>query len=62
MNWPQDTGFRSVAISGSLKYITINPVVAIKLLPGLSVGGGVMVNYGKISMYQGLLALSHATN
>ncbi len=34
MNWPQDTGFRSVAISGSLKYITINPVVAVKCCPG----------------------------
>ena len=45
MSWPQDTGFRSVAISGSLKYITINPVVAIRLLPSLSVGGGAMINY-----------------
>jgi long-chain fatty acid transport protein len=54
MSWPEDTGFRSVAISGSLKYITINPVVAVKLLPGLSVGGGAMFNYGNISMYQGL--------
>jgi long-chain fatty acid transport protein len=58
MSWPQDTGFRSVAISGSLKYITINPVVAVKLLPGLSVGGGAMVNYGNISMYQGLKPLA----
>jgi long-chain fatty acid transport protein len=58
VNWPQDTGFRSVAISGSLKYITINPVVAVKVLPGLSVGGGVMVNYAKISMNQGLLPQS----
>ena len=58
MSWPQDTGFRSVAISGSLKYITINPVVAVKLLPGLSVGGGAMVNYGKINMDQGLMPFS----
>ena len=57
MSWPQDTGFRSVAISGSLKYITINPVVAVKLLPSLSVGGGAMVNYGKINLYQGLQPL-----
>jgi long-chain fatty acid transport protein len=56
MHWPQDTGFRSVAVSGSLKYITINPVVAIKLSPSLSVGGGVMVNYAKLDMHQGLLA------
>ena len=58
MNWPQHTGFRSVAISGSLKYITINPVVAVKLLPSLSVGGGVMVNYGKLDLHQGLLRLA----
>ncbi len=55
MSWPQDTGFRSVALSGSLKYITINPVVALKILPSLSLGGGVMVNYAKLSLYQGLL-------
>ncbi len=54
MSWPQDTGFRSVAISGNLKYFTINPVVAVKLTPTLSVGGGAMFNYGDISMYQGL--------
>jgi long-chain fatty acid transport protein len=54
IGWPQDTGFRSVAIGGSLKYITINPVVAVKLRPGLSVGGGVMINYGSLSMNQGL--------
>ena len=35
MSWPQDTGFRTVAISGSLTYVTINPVVALKLAPGL---------------------------
>jgi long-chain fatty acid transport protein len=58
MSWPQDTGFRSVAISGSLKYITINPAVAVKLLPSLSVGGGAMVNYGNINLYQGLAPLS----
>ncbi len=58
IRWPQDTGFRSVAIGGSLKYITINPVVAVKLLPGLSVGGGVMINYADLHMNQGLLPLA----
>jgi long-chain fatty acid transport protein len=56
MRWPQgldDADFRQAGISGSLKYITINPVVAVKLLPGLSVGGGAMLNYGKISMLLG---------
>lgn len=54
MSWPKDTGFSSVALGGSLKYITVNPVVAVKFAPGFSIGGGVMVNYAKISMNQGL--------
>ena len=53
--WPQDTGFRSVAIDGSLTYLTINPVVAVKVLPSLSIGAGVMVNYADMDMEQGLV-------
>jgi long-chain fatty acid transport protein len=56
MNWPdglEDEDLRVAGISGSLKYFTINPVVAVKLSPTLSVGGGVMVNYGKINMLLG---------
>jgi long-chain fatty acid transport protein len=53
--WPQDTGFRTVAIEGSLTYATINPVVAIEVAPGLSMGGGVTVSYGKLNLEQGLL-------
>lgn len=55
MSWPQDTGFRSVAISGKLTYITINPVVAWKILPSLSFGAGPMMNYVSMNMNQGLL-------
>ncbi len=55
-SWPQNTGFRSVATEGSLKYLRANPVIAFKLAPNLSIGGGVMVDYGKIDMEQGLLA------
>jgi long-chain fatty acid transport protein len=53
-SWPQDTGFRAVALDGSLTYLTINPVVAYKVLPSLSLGAGVMVNYADMSMEQGL--------
>jgi long-chain fatty acid transport protein len=56
MSWPQDTGFRSVAISGELTYITINPVVAWKILPSLSIAAGPMVNYVDMQFKQGLLA------
>jgi len=53
-SWPQDTGFRAVALSGSLTYVTVNPVIAFKVLPSLSIGGGVMVNYAKMNLDQGL--------
>jgi long-chain fatty acid transport protein len=56
ITWPQDTGFRSVAIEASLIYMRFNPVAAVELLPGLSLGAGVMVDYGNISMEQGLRA------
>jgi long-chain fatty acid transport protein len=53
-SWPQDTGFRSVAIGGSLTYVTINPVVAVKLPFNLSIGAGAMVNYANMDLDQGL--------
>ena len=54
VSWPQDTGFRTVALKSSLTYLTINPVVALKLSPTISIGGGVMVNYVKMELEQGL--------
>ncbi len=54
--WPQNTGFRTVAIEGSLMYIRANPVVAVQLVPGLSLAGGMMVDYSKLSQQQGLRA------
>jgi long-chain fatty acid transport protein len=54
MSWPQDTGFRTVATQGKLTYITINPAMALKLSPSLSIGGGLMVNYANMDLEQGL--------
>lgn len=56
VSWPQDTGFRAVALNSSLTYLTFNPVVAYKVLPSLSIGGGVMVNYADMNFEQGILA------
>lgn len=53
MNWGQNTGFRQVAISASLKYITIAPAVAWKVSPTLSVGAGAMINYVHMETSQG---------
>jgi long-chain fatty acid transport protein len=52
--WPQNTGFRSVATQGALTAFTINPVVALKLLPSFSMGGGVTINYVHVDLQQGL--------
>src|SRR5208282_4193280 len=54
MDWPDGTGFRTVATQGDLTYLTLNPVVAVKLLPNLSFGAGVMVNYVDMDLEQGL--------
>jgi long-chain fatty acid transport protein len=53
--WPQDTGFRTVATEGSLKYFTINPAGAYEVLPNLSLGAGVTFNYAKADLRQGLV-------
>jgi long-chain fatty acid transport protein len=55
IQWPQDTGFRAVAIEGKVTYVTINPVVAWEIVPGLSLGGGLKVNYANFELEQGLL-------
>ena len=57
----QDTGFRAVAMNGSLKYFRINPVVALKLAHNLSVAAGVMVDYGNMDLEQGMIADSAAS-
>lgn len=55
ISWPQDTGFRAVAIKGRLTYLRFNPVAAIELAPNLSLGVGLMADYGDINLEQGLL-------
>lgn len=59
VRWPQDTGLRTVATQGSLMTAAINPVAAFKLGPRLSVGGGILINYAKIDLRQGLTPIPH---
>jgi long-chain fatty acid transport protein len=54
MDWPQEAGFREIAINASLKYVTINPTVAWKILPSLSIAAGAMVNYVDMTTLQGV--------
>ncbi len=53
VDWPQDTGFRTLGVQGRLTTITINPAMAVKLAPNLSIGGGIMVNYANLDLQQG---------
>jgi long-chain fatty acid transport protein len=55
VEWPQDTGFRTLATQGSLTYVTINPVMALELAPNFSVGVGVMANHANINLQSGLV-------
>lgn len=54
VTWPQDTGFRAVALMGDLTYVRANPVMACEILPGLSLAAGVMIDYAEIALEQGL--------
>lgn len=55
VTWPQDTGFRAVAISAELLYLRFNPVLAVRFTENFSLGFGLMVDYGDFEMVQGLL-------
>ncbi len=48
--------FRNVAQNGSLLYATVEPVLAWKVTPELSIGGGPTINYSKVQVNQGVFA------
>ena len=54
-SWPDDTGFRAVAMNGSLTYIRFNPVVALKLPYNISIAAGLTVDYADMVLEQGML-------
>jgi long-chain fatty acid transport protein len=54
LQWPTNTGFNTLAIEASLTYITVNPVVAWKILPNLSLAAGPTINYSQVKLNQGI--------
>jgi long-chain fatty acid transport protein len=56
VEWPEDTGFRTQAIEGCVRYFTFNPIVAWKVCDELSVAIGPTINYSTINVRQGLLS------
>ena len=55
VKWPNDAPFRTAGYEGDLTYITINPVVALKVHRTLSIAAGPTFNYGDITLKRGLL-------
>jgi len=54
IEWPNNTGFRSLAIESRLQYFTLNPVIAWKIHPTLSIAMGPNINYSKTKFTRGL--------
>ncbi len=55
-DWGNNNPFRTVAESGDLVYLTINPVVAWKINQSLSVAIGPTINYSQATIKQGIAA------
>jgi long-chain fatty acid transport protein len=56
LDWGNDNPFRKVTQNGAMLYATVNPVVAWKITPELSVAIGPTINYSKVDFNQGVAA------
>jgi long-chain fatty acid transport protein len=56
LEYPEDSPLRTMAISGSVQYVAINPVVAWKVSETFSIAAGATFNYGKANLKRGILA------
>ncbi len=54
VDWSDNAPFRQEAVRGSLEYLTVNPVVAWKVLPSLSIAAGPTFNYSQVDIIQGM--------
>jgi long-chain fatty acid transport protein len=58
VDWPQNTGFRSISIDSELEYARLNPVIVWKAHPQLSLAVGPMLDYSLIKFTRGLASPS----
>ncbi len=56
IEYPEDSPLRTLAISGSIQYISINPVIAWQATDSLSIAAGATLNYAKADLKRGVLA------
>lgn len=54
LDWGRNTPFNTIAEKGELTYLTINPVLAWRIHPTLSIGIGPTINYSKANFVQGI--------
>jgi long-chain fatty acid transport protein len=54
--WPRDSGFSTLSTQTKLAYIRVNPVIAMEILPGLSIGAGPTLNYSSVILKTALPA------
>jgi long-chain fatty acid transport protein len=52
--WPETTGFRTLGLEARLTYLSVNPVVAWRITPGLMVAAGATFNLAEVELTQGL--------
>ena len=58
--YPENSPLRQLAISGSIQYATINPVVAWQVTDTLSIAVGPTLNYAKAALKRGIISVGDA--
>jgi long-chain fatty acid transport protein len=56
LEWPENSGFRTLAIEGRITYVSLNPVAAWKIHPNLSIAAGPTFNYADTELRRGVFA------
>jgi long-chain fatty acid transport protein len=54
LEWPETSGFRTLAMQGRITYFTVNPVVAWQPHSSLSIAAGPTFNFAETDLRQGL--------
>jgi long-chain fatty acid transport protein len=62
LGWPQDSGFRTYVTEAMLQYISLNPVIAWKATPELSLAMGPTINYSMVQLKSGIFPNNFASN
>src|SRR5258705_3608257 len=60
LDWGTTSPFRTMAESGKLLYACVNPVIAWRVLPSLSIAIGPTINYSQATLKQGITDLNPA--